>query len=151
MMQLLLKADEVPDAARVAAGTTVSTTTPPASAERASAGAVATGAAGAAVGGAVVSGTLLHPLSTPLQWTPSQLPLVELLELLSWLQQHVVRLQLPPGGCADLHLDPSREVYAALRVPALAMQGRPTLLSSDAGVRQHAENTLACRGRGVKQ
>jgi hypothetical protein len=62
-------------------------------------------------------------------WAANELPIVELLSLLHWLQQHVVRLQLAPGGCADLYLNPDLEVYAAVRVPLLAMQSRPTLIS----------------------
>jgi hypothetical protein len=64
-----------------------------------------------------------------LPWPANELPVVELLSLLHWLQQHVVRLQLAPGGCADLNLNPELEVYAAVRVPLLAMQSRPTLIS----------------------
>jgi hypothetical protein len=64
-----------------------------------------------------------------LPWAANELPIVELLSLLHWLQQHVVRLQLAPGGCADLYLNPDLEVYAAVRVPLLAMQSRPTLIS----------------------
>lgn len=64
-----------------------------------------------------------------LPWPADELPIVELLSLLHWLQQHVVRLQLAPGGCADLYLNPDLEVYAAVRVPLLAMQSRPTLIS----------------------
>ncbi|WIA12623.1 hypothetical protein OEZ85_006280 [Tetradesmus obliquus] len=64
-----------------------------------------------------------------LPWPADELPIVELLSLLHWLQQHVVRLQLAPGGCADLYLNPDLEVYAAVRLPLLAMQSRPTLIS----------------------
>lgn len=69
------------------------------------------------------------PTQPQLPWAADELPVVELLSLLHWLQQHVVRLQLAPGGSADLYLDPDPEVYAAVRVPLLAMQSRPTLIS----------------------
>lgn len=68
-----------------------------------------------------------------LPWPADQLPIPELFSLLQWMQQSVVRLQLGPGGTADLYLDPQLELYAALRVPALAMQSRPTLISSGNG------------------
>lgn len=78
------------------------------------------------------------PVATPLQahqlpWAADQLPIAELFSLLQWMQQSVVRLQLAPGGTADLYLDPQLEVYAALRVPALAMQSRPTLITGGLG------------------
>lgn len=66
-----------------------------------------------------------------LPWPEDQLPLADLLGLLYWLQQHAVRLQLAPGAAADLYMDPDLEVYAALRVPMLAMQSRPTLIGGD--------------------
>lgn len=68
-----------------------------------------------------------------LPWAADQLPIAELFALLQWLQQSVVRLQLAPGGTADLYLDPRLEVYAALRVPVLAMQSRPTLITGGLG------------------
>eukprot|EP00878_Enallax_costatus_P006928 GHUV01007260.1.p1 GENE.GHUV01007260.1~~GHUV01007260.1.p1 ORF type:complete len:2890 (+),score=849.52 GHUV01007260.1:2-8671(+) len=76
--------------------------------------------------------------SSPLQahqlpWAADQLPIAELFALLQWMQQSVVRLQLAPGGTADLYLDPQLEVYAALRVPVLAMQSRPTLITGGVG------------------
>jgi hypothetical protein len=63
-----------------------------------------------------------------LPWSEHQLPLVELLVLLHWLQQHTVRLQLAPGSSADLYVDPELQVFTAVRVPALAMQSRPSLV-----------------------
>lgn len=68
-----------------------------------------------------------------LPWPADQLPIAELFDLLHWMQQGVVRLQLAPGGTADLYLDPQLEVYAALRVPVLGMQSRPTLVAGGAG------------------
>lgn len=68
-----------------------------------------------------------------LPWLEDQpLPLAELLGLLYWLQQHAVRLQLAPGAAADLYMDPDLEVYAAVRVPTLSMQSRPTLIGGEA-------------------
>jgi hypothetical protein len=67
-----------------------------------------------------------------LPWPEDQpLPLAELLSILYWLQQHAVRLQLAPGAGADLYMDPDLEVYAAVRVPALSMQSRPTLIGGE--------------------
>lgn len=82
-----------------------------------------------------------------LPWPEHQLPLAELLSLLYWLQQHVVRLQLAPGASADLYMDPDLEVYAAVRVPMLAMQSRPTLIGGE-GSRQGVF-VDACVGSGV--
>lgn len=87
----------------------------------------ATLAAGAAGSGAAAARQHLHVQMLP--WPADQLPIVELLTLLFWLQQHAVRLQLAPGACADLYLDPDLDVYAAVKVPVLAMQSRPTLIS----------------------
>ncbi|KAF6253188.1 hypothetical protein COO60DRAFT_1463300 [Scenedesmus sp. NREL 46B-D3] len=87
---------------------------------------------GASTEAAAVPGGGQPPPVRQLPWAADELPVVELLSLLHWLQQHVVRLQLAPGGCADLYLNPDLEVYAAVRVPLLAMQSRPTLISGGA-------------------
>jgi hypothetical protein len=75
-----------------------------------------------------------------LPWPEDQaLPLAELLSILYWLQQHAVRLQLAPGAGADLYMDPDLEVYAAVRVPTLSMQSRPTLIGGEASQQRQGE------------
>jgi hypothetical protein len=80
-----------------------------------------------------------------LPWPEDQpLPLAELLSLLYWLQQHVVRLQLAPGAPADLYMDPDLEVYAAVRVPMLSMQSRPTLIGGEGTQQRQGEPETCC-------
>lgn len=80
-----------------------------------------------------------------LPWPEDQpLPLAELLSLLYWLQQHAVRLQLAPGAAADLYMDPDLEVYAAVRVPMLLMQSRPTLIGGDASQQRQGASGWVC-------
>jgi hypothetical protein len=91
-----------------------------------------------------------------LPWPEDQpLPLAELLGLLYWLQQHAVRLQLAPGAAADLYMDPDLEVYAAVRVPMLCMQSRPTMIGGEASQQRQGECcSRLClgglRGRAVR-
>eukprot|EP00775_Hariotina_reticulata_P006353 gene6353-6586_t len=101
----------------------------------------ATPAAGAAGSGAAAAARQhLHVQILP--WPADQLPIVELLTLLFWLQQHAVRLQLAPGTCADLYLDPDLDVYAAVKVPVLAMQSRPTLISGGLSTQAAGSDSL---------
>jgi hypothetical protein len=83
-----------------------------------------------------------------LPWPEDQpLPLAELLSLLYWLQQHAVRLQLAPGASADLYMDPDLEVYAAVRVPMLSMQSRPTPIGGEGTQQRQGETgqpALSC-------
>jgi hypothetical protein len=110
-MQLILKVEEAMEAANSTTSSSAASNSTSAAAPAASPG-----------------GSQPAPARQML-WAANELPIVELLSLLHWLQQHVVRLQLAPGGCADLYLNPELEVYAAVRVPLLAMQSRPTLIS----------------------
>jgi len=126
--QLVLKLEEALAAARPAAAADAAPTPSP-SAPASSPGLAATAAAAA----------------QRLPWPENQLPLAELLNLLFWLQQHAVRLQLAPGAAADLYLDPDLEVYAAVRVPMLALQSRPTLIAGETTQRQQGGWVWQCR------
>jgi hypothetical protein len=128
LLQLLIKLDEAISKGKGVNATAVAGSPGDVAAAAGPSRPDATAAAAGATGpGSTPARQHLHVHMLP--WPADQLPTVELLTLLFWLQQHAVRLQLAPGGCADLYLDPDFDVYVAVKVPVLAMQSRPTLIS----------------------